>query len=320
MKKFIVVLLVACVFLFGCNGGDDTGPGVGEQAAFIGGNDGLSMSLEPGFPPAEVFDQGQSSFDVDVKLVNNGEADVAASDIQVKLVGVYAPDFGKTEADLVKTGVEPVPAKYKTPEGQVIDGGSTNIIFDNLVYGAALTGNQLNNYRTDLCYTYHTDAVSRVCVLADLLKSGPDAFCQINEDKAVSNSGAPVQVTKLTENRRGEGGIGIVFEVSNVGTGDVYKKGTKCDLTSIRDKNKVYVKLNTGITPAPTCTGLRDENNVVVDGSEGYVTLAADTKKATISCTQTVTSATDFEKTIDFDLDYDYYEKLDWQLLIKHLA
>jgi len=319
MKKTIItaLLITAIMLISGCGQQKET---TDATKTFIGGTEGLAMSLEPGFPPTEVFDNGNSPFDVDVKLKNNGEYTVKAASVEARIVGPYPQDFGKTDADFKKTGTEDILAKTKSTEGQVMDGGESHIIFTSLSYKNALKGNELNPYRTDVCYTYGTEAVTQICVLKDLLRTTESNICKVNEDKVVKNSGAPVQITKITESRYGTQDIGITLDIANLGTGEVYQKAKKCDAAQLRDKNKVWVKIDTGLTDQPTCSGLKDDAGNVVNGNEGYVTLNPDTKTTRLTCVQKATSQQDFAKTINFNLEYDYYQTLGWQLLIKHLG
>jgi hypothetical protein len=317
--KFKICLIISVIALFllaGCQQKtEDTG-----LKTFIGGTNGLLMSLEPDFPPAEVFDSSNSPFDVDVRLVNDGEHSVNGSNVEVRLIGLYPPDFGKADADLVKQGSETVYAKTKSSEGQVIDGGISHVIFNGLAYKPVLKGNELNNYRVDLCYNYGTEAVTQICVLKDILRTTESAICKINEEKQVRNSGAPVQVTKVVESRSGASDIGLTIDVANLGTGDVFQKIKKCDESQIKDKNKVWIEVNTGLNVTPECSGLKDESGNAVRTNKGYVSLDPATKTGRINCIQKAQTGQDFVKTINFVLDYDYLQKQDWQLLVKHLG
>ncbi len=319
MKKAISLtfLLASLMLLAGCGEQEVT---TDATKTFIGGTTGLVMSFEPGFPPEEVFDAGNSPFDIDIKLKNEGEYTVASGDVEARIVGPYAPDFGVSENDLVKSSAESILAKSTSTEGQVIEGGESHIIFTNLNYGQELSGNELNNYRADICYTYGTEAVTQICVLKDLLRTTSSNICNVNEEKEVRNSGAPVQITKITESRYGTQDIGITLDIANIGVGEVYQKQMKCDATQLKEKNKVWVEIDSGLETQPTCSGLKDEAGSTISGNAGYVTLSPDTKTTRLTCVQKATTQQDFIKTVNFNLEYDYYETKDWQLLIKHLG
>lgn len=314
ITKTIPLILVLLVLLVGCGQSDE----VSIAETFIGGSEGLELNLQSGSPPTEVFDGGNTIFDINVKIENMGETEVKAEDVQVKLVGLYAPDFGKTETEFILNAQEAITPKVKTLEGSVLDGGATNVIFTNLNYAELLSGDQLFEPRLDICYKYDTKAVSKICVLQDLLRESETSYCRVSEAKDVQNSAAPVAVTKVTESRSGTDKIALTLEVSNVGTGKVYKQTTQCS-KDFRDKNKVYVTVDTGVETPATCTGLRDEIGNAVQSNVGYVILGDD-GKATITCTQEVTTQTDFEKIINLKLDYDYEQEQPFQVLVKHLG
>jgi len=319
MKNSILtaVMIAALVMLAGCGQQKEQSD---DTKTFIGGTEGLAMSFEPGFPPAEVFDSGNSPFDVDIKLKNNGEYTVKAANVEARIVGPYPPEFSKTDADFVKTGSEDIIAKTKSTEGQVMDGGETHIQFKGLNYKETLKGNELFNYRADVCYTYGTEAITRICVLKDLLRTTESNICKVNEDKEVKNSGAPVQITKITESRYGTQDIGITLDIQNLGTGEIFQRMKKCDSAQLRDKNKVWVEIDTGLTEPATCTGLKDESGNIANGNKGYVTLNPETGQTRITCVQKAVSQQDFMKTINFKLEYDYYQTMPWTLLMKHLG
>jgi hypothetical protein len=312
-----IALIAALVVLAGCGQKQETND---ATKTFIGGTEGLAMSFEPGFPPEEAFDSSNSPFDIDIKMKNNGEYTVKAANVEARIVGPYAPDFGKTEADFVKVGSEDITAMTKSTEGQVMEGGETHIQFTGLNYKQTLSGNELFNYRADVCYTYGTEAVTRICVLKDLLRTTESNICIVNEDKEVKNSGAPVQITKVTESRYGTQDIGITLDIANIGTGEIFQRTKKCDATQLRDKNKVWVEIDTGLADVATCSGLKDESGNIANGNKGYVTLNPETKQTRITCVQKAVSQQDFTKTINFKLEYDYYQTMPWNLLIKHLS
>ena len=314
MKRIIPLMIILLVVLVGCGKQESTS----ITGTFIGGTQGVQTSLQTGSPPTEVFDKGNTAFDIDLKIQNVGESEIKAQDMQVKLIGLYPQDFGKTEADFTLTTQESITPKIKTPEGSVIEGGITNLIFSNLNFKEELAGDQLFNPRLDICYKYNTRTVSKVCVLRDLLRESETSFCKVSEQKEIQNSGAPLQITKVVESRSGTDKVALTIDIANVGTGNVFRQNNKC-AQDTKDKNRVYITVDTGVTPGAICSGLRDEAGNTVQSNQGYITLD-ETGKATVTCTQQVTTNTDFEKIVNLRLDYNYEQAQPFQLSVKHLS
>src|SRR3989338_1424408 len=201
MKKYIFAISVLLIFLAGCAGKEPkTTP---QKEPFIGGTIGLLISFSEDAPPKEVYDLGGFPFDVDVKLVNDGERFVAKEDCEVKLSGIEPGEFGKTASDMKKNPDADLAEKKKDAEGGVIKGAESHVTFSNLNYAGALSCNTPFNIRADVCYKYRTTANAKLCVKENLLDAANKDVCLVNEDKKTFNSGAPVQVSEFRESAIG---------------------------------------------------------------------------------------------------------------------
>ncbi len=308
MKKYIMVLFIGfLLFLFGCGeGGEDAA--VSRGAPFLGGTNGLLVNFENS-PPAEVFDGGDFPFDIIVKLKNNGEWDVPKDRARVKITGIRAEQFDLVASDLVKTAPEDLPKMQRDPTGTLIESPPVLVEFTNFNHGNAITGSELTYpIRADVCFRYGTHAVSRLCVRENILNPKAGGICTINEGKTVYNSGAPAQVTSLTENARSSTKVGFSFTIQHQGTGDVYEQDTLCNKESRTFEDRVFVSIDAGI-PGLSCSGLDA-------GTSGSIKLFGGAK--TISCTLTIPSPSDYELPLTITLGYDYEISQSTQILVKH--
>ncbi len=305
MKNYVSIILICVllVFVFGC----DKETPISKESPFIGGTTGLLISYDKDAPPAEVYDGGDFDFDVVVKLKNEGEHTVTKDKVEVKLSGIDPTEFGLSDADFVKNPDEDLEGTYKDSEGNKIEGTTTYVIFSGLNHNEELVGNTPYTIRADVCYNYATNINSMLCIKKGQTDKEGD-ICKINEDKAVSNSGGPVQVTSFTETPRGNNKFNFNFKIEPRGNGGIYKKDSNCEYTRANE-NKVFVSVDTGMSGL-SCTGL--------DGgaASGYVTLYGGER--IITCTQETETGTDFEKPVNIKLEYDYKEDISTQVLVKH--
>lgn len=306
MKKYGIVLFVcALLFLMGCEGGEEDAVTAG--APFLGGTNGILVNFENS-PPPEVFDGGDFPFDVIIKLKNNGEWDVPKERVRVKLTGIRPEQFGLVETDLIKSAPDDLPKMQKDATGKLLESPPVFVEFNNLNHADSITGSELTYpIRADVCYRYGTEAVSRICVRENILNPKAGGVCTINEDKAVYNSGSPVQITGFTESARASDKVGFSFTVAHQGTGDLYEQDTLCNKQRAFE-DRVYVKVDAGI-PGVACSGLGG-------GTEGFVKLFGGSKP--ITCTITIPNPSDYELPVTITLGYDYEVGQSTQILVKH--
>ena len=308
MRRIISIMFIL-VMLTACTGGGKSGEKIDLGAPFVGGTAGLSADFIDF--RTEVFDGGRDPFDLVVKLENKGEATVAPGRVRVKISGVNPAEFGKLEENLILSPTEELMSVRKDPQGNALPGSQSTVEFTGLNHFSPIAGAQVSfPLRADVCYTYSTQAVSKLCVRSNLLNPEAGGICEIGEDKQVVNSGAPVQVSTVKESARGKDKISFTFDVSNAGTGNIFERGSFCDRSTRAKENRVYVTVDTGM-PGLQCTGLSTTGTK----AEGFTTLF-DGKK-TVTCTQTVTTKTDYEQQIKIEVVYDYEEFKQTQITVK---
>ncbi len=307
-KNALIAVIISLTLLLGCTAGDDANK-VPVTSPFIGGTAGLSADFVD--LRTDVFDGGRDPFDIVVKLDNLGEARVSKEDVRVRLSGFNPAEFGKTSQDLTKSPDDNLLEKFKDTQGNVLPGSSIFVEFKGLNHVAPITGSRVDlPIRADLCYMYSTKAISKLCIRSDVLTPAPGGICEITEDKPIFNSGAPVQFANLKEMARARGKIGFSFEIQNLGTGDIFEMGSICDRSNRGYENKIYIQVNTNLEGL-SCTGLETTGKTAA----GFVNLFDATK--IITCTQDVSTMTDFEQVINLEAAYDYEEFKQVQITVK---
>ncbi|MEM2130970.1 MAG: hypothetical protein QXR96_00455 [Candidatus Woesearchaeota archaeon] len=308
LKFFFAIFLL--IFLYACD--DTNNQKAGKDTPFIGGQSGLSVQFLDDAPPSEVFDRGQFPFNIELKLLNQGEAEVKKENVLVKISGLNPSDFGKTESFFIKNSIdEDILAMYKDFEGNLIKPNDVIVTFPNLNFKDTLTGNFKTKIRADVCYNYNTQAITTGCIKPDPVRENPNDICTVKEAKTIYNSAAPIQIESFEELPSGTDKVRYIFKIKHVGSGKVYSPNSKCPETR-ESLNKLYFKLwFPGEASIDfTCAGLEGGQ-----AKEGYVILRDG--EATIRCTQNQVSNIVFSQRMQIKLDYDYMESTDKELLVK---
>ncbi|MCF7872302.1 hypothetical protein K9L97_04685 [Candidatus Woesearchaeota archaeon] len=309
MKKIsIITLIVAMLIITACSGGNNQ---TEISTTYIGGSEGIKLEFAPDAPPAQTADNQQQSFDIAVQLTNKGEADVEPEDALVTIKGFLPEAFGKSKADLEINPEEKMERRIRTPEGSIIEPPYVEAIVENLEYQSSEPGNIQLPIRAELCYLYETNIATKLCIKEDMLKQEEDDICKINDNRAFSSSGAPVQVTKVSQSGAGREKTRFTFTVANVNTGKVYRDHTSCAPSST-DDNKVFVEIVNLEGADVTCTGLQGGSE-----STGYITLTGGTPRD-VTCTATFAEdqRTDRLQNFGIRLMYNYKEYIEQNIEI----
>ncbi len=307
MKK--IILFVSLVILITACTTQEAGKTLELKNPFIGGTEGLKLSFQE--LRKEVFDGGRDPFDITIKLDNAGESAINKDDIRIKLSGVNPSLFGKLEEQLARSPDDDIVETRLDPAGNILPSPPTTVDFTGLNHFTSITGaSSIFPLRAEVCYLYETRAVSKLCVLSNILNPKEGAICAINEDKQVFNSGAPLQIQNVRESARAKDKVGFSFEVRKAGTGQVYEKKSKCNKTDRKNENRVHITVDSKMDGL-TCTGLTSAGTK----AEGFVTLFDGIKL--ITCTQPVTTKTDFEQVVGISTVYDYEDFVQTELTVK---
>ncbi len=310
MRALFASLILTLLIIFsGCS--DSNNGTTTKTETFIGGTTGIAIDFAEGSPPPEVFDGGTYPFSITVIVENKGEYTVPKEDARIKISGIQPTEFGTTESALTKKPDDDLTASQKDSEGDIIKGPPVYVEFTGLNYKGTLKGNNEFPIRTDICYKYQTDAVTNICILENNLDSTRETVCEVTGNKKVQNSGAPIQITNFKEYPRAQNKVRFTFSISHMGTGNVYRKDTTCSKDSKTDEDRVWVEVKSGIGSGLTCTGLTGGTSTT-----GYARLVGGDIQVT--CTQEVSTQSDYETTININAVYDYEDDKASTILVKH--
>ena len=322
-KSWMIFAVVVMLALTACGSGNNA---TSNKRAFIGGTQGLVFTFMPEEPPAEVTSSNYP-FSTTVKIENKGETEVAKDKIHISLKGIDATDFGVPNANTAKlTDVQPdsdLSANQINPDtGEIIASSPAYATF-HLQYSKPITGNHEFPFLIDTCYEYETKANAEVCLKQNLLDNKNTKVCTPTGPRALENSGAPVQVSSFLEYTSGTSAIRFTLSINKVGTGDVFKQKTTCDMNvnnpgvNQPDKDVVHVKITTELNGQLTCSGLGANGN---DGNEGDVKMITGIKQ--ITCVQKLEGddQVDKIKIANVDITYDYLESIQTKVLVKQVS
>jgi len=263
-------------------------------------------------------------------LKNDGEFKVSKNAILIRATGFSPRDFGTTSQALtvnsLDTDLEP---KAKSQDGTVRPGGETLVYLPrngNLAYkdNVAGTGQLSLPVSVDLCYLYKTTATTLLCVTPDLLRPSSDDVCEVNAEKQVYSSGSPVKVSKILESATKDK-IRFDIQITFNGRGRLIKPNNNMFLSDNCDASEydfdkidtVYVEVDPdGQWGSVRCTSFSNLN-------KGYVKLfdSNGIKKGIVSCEIPISNLDkgNYVKPLDIDLYYQYREKLNKEIVIKHV-
>lgn len=308
-KKTIIIaiLVTALIFATGC---EKKGK-VDLTSPFVGGTAGVKAEFVD--LRTEVFDGGRDPFDVTLKLENKGESPLPKNKITIKLTGINPAEFSKVEENLKINPEEDLIEVKKDANGNILPGPPVYAVFKDLNHITPVVGTTEYTLRAEYCYLYSTRAVSKICVRENLLTPEEGGLCEIVGDKQTFNSGGPLQVQNFKEQTRARDKISFSFEIKNAGTGKLYERNSNCNKIERQKQDRVFVKINTNI-PGLSCSGLETTTDTRI--AEGFVTLFDGTRL--ISCTQTISSPSDYEQVVAIELNYDYEEFVQTKIKVKH--
>src|SRR3989338_3537947 len=328
-RKFLfILLLVAMIAISACDIGDGEktkGRAAKDvQGVFIGGSEALSLQFEENSPPQTIFAKSGQTFDIEVKLKNNGETEVPGSQVKVKISGLNPADLKGLSSPLLSSLDQDVLKREKTPEGAISEPAEIFARYIALSYEAELHvgASKDIDLRAELCYPYSTQSLSELCILQDPLGLGAeDKVCNFAEIVPTANSGAPVQVTNIKENPRKDE-IQFVFTIAHNAASDgktIYRDGTDCfmsDASEIRrHENLVLVNVDTlNKLSSLSCSGFTEK----LTEKSGYVKLSSDGTSSSLICKFPVSSAsTDFSEFVNIDLKYQYKDRVQKTINVK---
>lgn len=299
-KHFILIFLSLLLVLSGCSQQNTT-----KTGAFLGGTNGVSIELVNLAPPSQ-FSQNDS-VKIKVLLKNNGETKVATGNAKARIFGVELSNFGLTQG--YRSTLGPLEGQGEFTK----EGGQQEIDFGNIKYKLPIINSDVFTLRARLCYPYQTKASVDVCITSSLSQESGVQICDVTGEKigAGSVSGAPIQITSITEQTRSSDQVRFDIIIENKGKGEVYPVTSRCEdlddeIKRVEVKNKLNVKVN---SPVGVLCSFRSGE----PSAEGVVTLDS-TGKETLSCWKNVDETV--EDKLSLTLNYVYRDQATKQVTI----
>lgn len=331
-RALLVVLAVGLLAFASCQPQDPQGPNLAQP--FIGGTQGLALSFADGMPPPEIFDAGQSVFSVGVYMQNVGEAPIGYAQGRnsygyVELIGISPQQFGQfSQQDLRVTWQDiqlELEGARRGYDGSIIVGDIDIVTIDELSYVPDRQGNTEVTMRANVCYEYATFTNTDICIKDDILENVfDDTICTLTGAKRVSNSGAPIQVTQVTQNPAGRDRMQVTFTIENKGMGTPFLPVSRQGFTDDacqqsvgqnQYRNMAYAEVSIGGD-----TGLYDINCPLLQGGSDRGDLRLwQGSPATVTCqiTPLQTSSRIYTESMQIDLWYTYFESIETPVLIR---
>ncbi|MFT4309430.1 MAG: hypothetical protein ACMXYL_03005 [Candidatus Woesearchaeota archaeon] len=267
--------IIAMLLLASC------GPTTPSGQVFEGGTQGILFRFVEGTPPSLIYDAGAVDFDIMLSVQNAGEFDVDR--IHFTISGINDRDFpgtyegGSSMAHWVFAGAGSEIGMYglagKTRlERDTLPGDTTYVTLASGVnYTRTLPGGGELRYtlHVDACYPYATMATSTVCYQRDYL-DGNDNICSPAQGGQLSVSGAPLQVTRVTQTAVGSNDLRLQYTFELKSNVDIWapKVGNAqtCDPINradrIREEGVFFVALDhLGAAERVRCIGLQQNDN-----------------------------------------------------------
>jgi hypothetical protein len=327
MKNSIImaVVVMSVLFLAGCTGGGNQSS---STAPFVGGTSGLVVSFVDNAPPAMVTDT-DFPFNIIVNLENAGEFSIPVGGVAVTINGMNPADFGSGASGAI-TGTNGLPLTGMSRDfsGNVIQGAQDQVTLpaQGLTYNFArqgkLTGSLEIPLSASVCYAYKTTASGSFCIKKDTISNVP-GICEATGAQTIYSSGAPVQVTALTESSAGKGSVMLSFTIAHRSNGYVFTRNPKatagaaaaipCNEANIPEQNRLTATV-TVPNAVVTCYGLG------TGGSTGEIILGTG-GQTTVTCKVTGLAAVDAVGEVSIALEYYYLEKKSaGTLSVRHVA
>ena len=310
MKKILIVLTAMLLLIAAC----DTDSRPDGSTPFIGGTQGLEIEFLDSFPPPRVSDGGEDPFDVIIRIKNEGEANVAPEDVRLTLSGFPSSAFGLSPDNMTKNSPELIEMNEINPDGSIVDSVPVEVEFLGFAYQDLVQGNQPFTFRADICYSYNTRVTSTLCVKEDFRRDVTGDVCAVSATRQALNSGAPVQVTSMSQTAAGSERTRISFTVANRGTGHVYEVGRDC-ASDARREDRVFVRVlgfDESLGEEINCRGLRDSELP----NEGFVVLGSE-GRVDVTCDISFDERSPRIQPFSLELHYDYNKNIQKQVVVE---
>jgi hypothetical protein len=301
---------------------------------FVGGNQGLLISVADGTPPSVIEDKSRTPFSVVVGFENKGEADVGENTrnplVFARLAGIAPNNFGLNSAETIERLYSYLLPAKKNLDGSISRGAMDYVAFENLVYKPAVPDSLGLNMRVEACYDYETYANVKFCMKKDLLESVEDnSICTLRGPLGVGNSGAPLQITSAEQIPVNEDTVQVRLTIEHVNEGVFFKRVPVSDLEDLcifDSMNPEMYVLEAIVDPLEnnkydvSCQRLKEKT--AYGGASGFVKLSSGAP-TTLRCNVKRAYFTDqriYEDMLSITLRYRYGEFLEVPILVQNMG
>ena len=241
MKRMLVIIVVALVFLSGCTSDEST------EEVQISAYTGIVTDSYAGSLPSSIYEGESIPFQFLAE--NRGDYAVVAGDYFLKIKGINPGAFvGLTADELEQASDEDMAALSAFGEETIVSGQEVITVSTAACYNNDLENDLTLSVHAKSCYAYGTIASASACFVK--ISGTGDGICSPSEFKSVTNTIAPVVVTELAQSPAGETEDGkskyrFRVKVQNMGPGKVFdniKDVSECDTLSRSDENIIYIE------------------------------------------------------------------------------
>lgn len=274
-----------------------------DENLFIGGKKSIEISVD-NFPINPIRDQGLESFSFDVNIENIGEYDINNNEAYLFLSGFNSANFNLNNTLKKLNSID----KY------------LSITYNDLTYlFDIIAGTIPMEIFINIFYQYQTKNYALLCFDFD------SRICNIEDEKDYISSGAPIKIENFKQFPYSENSIKIQFDIvhkDNSLNSRFFESETKdlfLDLSQnniynmaktelIMKENKLYYEVISDIEGL-NCENTNTNSNIILLNNNKY----------TVSCIQDLDSTNLYQKQIEINLEYDYYDKISKQIEIQHI-
>jgi hypothetical protein len=339
----VVFVFIALTFTSGCSGNTP------EEETTTADYGGISVEFMPGAPPNQISED-DVSFDLSVKVENNGEYDLDEYNIDTKtdeesgdlisvfLLGVNPATIGLCEGEECVTELRHTDglggAHYLNSDlvpGELSYLEWVNADDSSPFYKLDIASDQKLTFVAQVCYPYKTIATADACFSDNAYAQATGAeTCSVSGEKDVSSTVAPIIVTKVAENPAGRdrsndaGKYAFTFTVENVGGGTVYSNSRAVDecanlTVAPLSSNQIEVESVSvgGVVKTECFRNTEFDDGELVSYDTGSITLVEGVGTYTCTISQKSISG-DYSDVIEIRLAYNYFDQTRHEMVVKN--
>jgi len=257
LRNLFIFLFI--IFLSGCAHIVESEAEISEESI------GIKTSVYANTFPDQVFEG--VDFSIQMIAENLGGYTIPVNNYYLFLRGFNPATLNVSSTDIIKSS-------SNTLESIAVFGNESTIrgqeVFDfsELCYNKQITDKLPITFFLKSCYEYQTTAEASVCFSKTYSAATETPLCTVTGTKSVSNTGAPIQITSISETPAGENKYRFLVILKNNGNGEVFSKysaNTDTSLTQTQILNESMASCN---DVAPNNRNIVFIDSIMIDGVE----------------------------------------------------